>query len=120
MNVRRMKDDTPPLHEAEALGKGSADRRSLMQLDRGPFRQCPALPIRDADVASTPSRAGWPRMTDPQRYVLDGDTPIPWADLEAWTRWYHTADRVIARTTVADVVDVITVFLGVDHRPDGG
>ena|SRR6266516_420553 len=54
-------------------------------------------------------------MTD--HYILDGHTSVPCADLTTWGRWLQTApNRVIARTTVRDGVEVSTVFLGLNHR----
>lgn len=52
-------------------------------------------------------------MTD--KYILDGKTPKPCADLMEWGRWFETANRHVAQETVGDV-RVSTVFLGLNHR----
>lgn len=51
------------------------------------------------------------------RYILgnDGKTPVPCPDLATWARWFETADRHVAQTTVGNV-RVSTVFLGIDHN----
>ncbi len=46
-------------------------------------------------------------------YILDGHTPVE-APLFTWAQWMETADRVVAQTTIGDVL-VSTVFLGLDH-----
>jgi hypothetical protein len=54
-------------------------------------------------------------------YTMDRDGRIKEEpDVVAWARWFKTADRVIARTTVptettGGQVMVLTVFFGVDH-----
>jgi hypothetical protein len=51
------------------------------------------------------------------RYILDNShRPVPCEDLRTWARWMETADRVVAKTTVREGLDVSTVFLGLDHR----
>ena len=51
------------------------------------------------------------------KYILDGQTPVP-CDLLTWAKWFETAERHVAETTVGDV-KVSTVFLGLDHRESG-
>jgi hypothetical protein len=55
-------------------------------------------------------------MTAPMYYTLasDGETPIATDDVLTWGRWFETADRVVARTTIG-TVKVSTVFIGLDH-----
>jgi hypothetical protein len=48
------------------------------------------------------------------KYILDGKTPRPTADLMEWARWIETADRHIASDEV-NGARVSTVFLGLDH-----
>ena len=50
------------------------------------------------------------------RYILVGHEPVPEPDLFAWAAWLETADRVVKQTNVGDVLDVSTVFLGLDHN----
>jgi hypothetical protein len=54
-------------------------------------------------------------MTTPY-YILDADgrTPIAVDDVMIWSRWYHTANRVVAHTPISGGM-VSTVFLGLDH-----
>lgn len=55
------------------------------------------------------------------KYVLDDrGEPVPEPDLYRWAMWIETADRTVARTTIAfgegsGEVFVSTVFLGLDH-----
>lgn len=52
-------------------------------------------------------------------YTLDADgNPEPCSNLLAWGRWFQTAERRVALTTVGDV-EVSTVFLGLDHSFGG-
>jgi hypothetical protein len=44
-------------------------------------------------------------------YDYDGE-PI---DLWEWVRLFHSSDRILARTRVADDVEVSTVWLGLDY-----
>jgi hypothetical protein len=48
------------------------------------------------------------------KYILEGKKAIPAADLMTWARWFETADRHVASTTIGDV-RVSTVFLALDH-----
>jgi hypothetical protein len=51
-------------------------------------------------------------------FVLDDrGEPRLEPDKEAWARWFETADRGIARTTVSPEVTVLTTFRGVDEGP---
>src|SRR6266699_2716380 len=54
------------------------------------------------------------------RYILEGTKPVPVAALRTWCRWLETADRRVARTTVAPDVEVITIFLGLDGQWGAG
>lgn len=49
------------------------------------------------------------------KYILDGHTPVPCEDLYEWGAWMETADRTVKKTNLGDVLDVSTVFLGLDH-----
>jgi len=53
-------------------------------------------------------------MTD--RYILKDGKPMPEPDIYKWGRWFESADRAVAKTTVSPDVYVSTVFLGIDHR----
>ena len=48
------------------------------------------------------------------KYILDGKQVVS-ADFMEWAKWFETADRRVAKTTVNDEVNVSTVFLGLDH-----
>ncbi len=41
-------------------------------------------------------------------------------DLEAWRRWFETADRTIARTAVRSDVTILTTFRGVHETSQQG
>jgi len=45
---------------------------------------------------------------------LDGE-PVPVDDVQAWARWWETADRRIGFDAVGRY-DVSTIFLGIDHN----
>ncbi|MDX9974898.1 MAG: hypothetical protein RBU21_18060 [FCB group bacterium] len=52
-------------------------------------------------------------------YTLDANKrAIPCRSAHEWGVWFATADRVVARDTVGEVV-VSTVFLGIDHNFHG-
>src|SRR5438128_961526 len=58
-----------------------------------------------------------------KQYILDGShRPVPCDDLKTWGRWLQTAndDRIVARTTVREGIDVSTVFLGLDQSFGNG
>lgn len=57
-------------------------------------------------------------MTD--KYILDGTTVRSCDDLLTWARWYETAERRVERTTVADGIEVSTVFLGMNYQYGDG
>ena len=46
--------------------------------------------------------------------------PLPEADIEAWTRWFETAHRGVARTLVTPAVIVLTTFRGINETGEGG
>ena len=48
-------------------------------------------------------------------YILEGHEPVKVADILTWGRWFETADRHVAKTTISDEIKVSTVFLGMDH-----
>ncbi len=48
------------------------------------------------------------------KYILDGKN-VKSASLEEWAKWFETAERHVAKTTINDNVNVSTVFLGLDH-----
>lgn len=50
-----------------------------------------------------------------KHFILNGKEVIE-TNLMGWARWYETADRHVAKTEVAQGIDVSTVFLGLDHR----
>lgn len=50
------------------------------------------------------------------KYILnDSGKPVPAWSIEAWGRWFETADRTVAKEKVGDC-EVSTVFLAMDHR----
>jgi len=52
-------------------------------------------------------------------YMLDADrVPVP-CDLATWLGWMETADRTVKKTNLGDVIDVSTVFLGLNHNFGG-
>ena len=54
-------------------------------------------------------------------FVLDeSGEPRQERDLDAWERWFATADRSIARTRVSPEITVLTMFRGIDDVPDSG
>lgn len=53
-------------------------------------------------------------------YTLGDDhVPIPCPDTLKWGKWYETAERHVAQTTVGNLW-VSTVFLGMDHQYGDG
>ena len=48
------------------------------------------------------------------RYILEGKEPKLVEDVIEWGRWFETANRVVAKTTLPSGVEVSTVFLGFD------
>lgn len=54
-------------------------------------------------------------MTD--KYILDGHTPVPVQDLDAWARWF--ANNLNARHVAKDEINgvrISTVFLSFNHQ----
>jgi len=54
------------------------------------------------------------------KFILDGHKPIPCDDLMQWAKWFETADRIVAKTKIADDVKVSTVFLGLNYNYGDG
>jgi hypothetical protein len=56
-----------------------------------------------------------------QTYILEGTQPVPEPDPVAWAHWCAAANRLVAVTQVTRELQVVTVFLGIDHNtaPDG-
>jgi len=53
------------------------------------------------------------------RYIYDEQgNPREEADLMKWAKWFEKADRIVAKTMVG-VIEVSTVFLGLDHSFGG-
>lgn len=50
-------------------------------------------------------------------YILIGHDVVP-TSLEAWARWFETADRKVAYDEIGEM-RVSTVFLGLDHDFSG-
>lgn len=50
-------------------------------------------------------------------YILADHTPVEVTDILEWARWIETANRLVARTTLSEDVEVSTVFLGIDYSP---
>jgi hypothetical protein len=54
------------------------------------------------------------------KYILDErGNPVLEPDLLTWAKWFETADRIVATTTVGEV-KISTVFLSLDHAWGGG
>jgi hypothetical protein len=54
-------------------------------------------------------------------FVLDDrGEPLPESDADAWSRWFATADRSVARTVVSAEVTVLTTFNGIDEAAGEG
>lgn len=49
------------------------------------------------------------------KYKLEGKIPVPVEDVLEWARWFHDADRQVARDIIGNL-RVSTVFLGLDHN----
>ena len=49
------------------------------------------------------------------KYILKGHVPVLEDDLLKWGRWLETADRIVKKTTIGDII-ISTVFLGLDHN----
>jgi len=49
------------------------------------------------------------------KYILVDKVPTIVDDPIEWGRWYETADRHVAKTTI-DKIEISTVFLGLDHN----
>jgi hypothetical protein len=56
------------------------------------------------------------------KYILDDqDNPQPCPDVMEWAAWMGTAkNRVVRQDTLAEDVQVSTVFLGIDHQFGNG
>jgi len=50
------------------------------------------------------------------KYILEGTQAVPEPDPNAWARWFETANRMVAVTQVTREIQVVTVFLGIDHN----
>jgi hypothetical protein len=48
------------------------------------------------------------------KYILDGQIPIPVGDLVEWAQWFEKADRHVAQDVI-EGIRISTVFLGLDH-----
>ena len=52
----------------------------------------------------------------PRYFVLDGYTPVPIADVEAWCRRFEAQrDQHCVALTTIDGASISTMFLGLDH-----
>jgi hypothetical protein len=64
----------------------------------------------------------WEEWEKNHFFILVGKTPVP-SNMEGWSRWfekvYGTSEIQIAFTKT-DLVEVSTVFLGINHNFDGG
>ena len=64
-------------------------------------------------------------MTRTTHYVLQDGEPVAEANIRAWAQWFETTaltERVVKKTRVqvaADLVEVSTVFLGMDYNFGG-
>lgn len=56
-----------------------------------------------------------------ERYILDeAGNPAPEPDLMKWAAWMENGGRTLANDELSGGVNVSTVFLGLDHRSEGG
>ena len=53
-----------------------------------------------------------------KNYILDGHKAVPCNDIISWAEAFESQDRVVAKTTKG-LVEVSTVFLGIDHSFGG-
>lgn len=63
-----------------------------------------------------------PRRIEPNtnNYILQGQTPVPCADLFDWAKWYeNSTNRIVSQTTINGYF-ISTVFLAIDHNWSGG
>ncbi len=49
------------------------------------------------------------------KYILDGQIPVPCDNLLEWAEWFEKADRHVA-VDMIEGVRISTVFLGLDHN----
>ena len=54
-----------------------------------------------------------------KHYILNG-TEVVAVDMMTWAVWFQKAERIVAKSDVADGIIVSTVFLGMDHSFMGG
>ena len=50
------------------------------------------------------------------KYILKNKKTIPTDDIIEWGKWFETANRRVAETTLKNGLWVSTVFLGLDHN----
>ena len=55
-----------------------------------------------------------------EKYILDGHKPVLCDDLMKWAKWFETADREVAKTSISDEITVSTVFLDLNHNYGDG
>lgn len=66
------------------------------------------------DLPEFPEEPTTPSPLAGHFYILDSyNQPVP-VEAGAWSVWFETADRTVARTTVAPNVEVSTVFTGLN------
>ncbi len=70
-------------------------------------------PVLEAAIAKAKKERG---INMSEKYILDGHKPIPCDDLMVWAKWFETADREVAKTSISDEITVSTVFLGLNHN----
>lgn len=52
---------------------------------------------------------------DSRYYILEGTTVLQVEDVLVWGKWFETAVRRLALTSISPTIEVSTVFLGLDH-----
>lgn len=52
----------------------------------------------------------------PRYYRLVGHEVVPCHTTEVWATWFENANRTVRRSTVSGLLEVSTVFLGLDHN----
>ena len=50
-----------------------------------------------------------------EHYILEDQEIVLETDFIKWARWFESADRRVAKTTLQDC-EISTVFLGLDHQ----
>jgi hypothetical protein len=66
------------------------------------------------EIANNHNKTVGGKMTESDRYILDGKTPVAEPDLMKWAEFFESGNRVVRQNNFGQV-RVSTVFLGIDH-----